>query len=518
MPRTTQPLNNALCLLCCALAALCISTGSYSAEPTLAEPTPSKSAPEWNVELEVERFKRLIGASSLSDFEVDWRAYMQDLAAGKVQPVPQQHGATHWPKDRLTMRDGEIHQGVLLEEEANNYKLLQIVCRPGKPLYMLSRRYDKASVAQVDRLSDEQRANLLKLIDDYRHRNQQLKIDKNNIQLGQRQGDFNRSWRTYRGEGFVLESTADEDTMRTVIVRIDQRMQALRQYLPPHIEPQRPLTISLLGSRDEYATYLAQLHIKVSNVALYDARQNQVIAFNDRDQLTKRWETAHAELRAHILELERRKSELAKALAAEAEELRKKNFPQAAITELMRLRQVKFNLESQQKSNEIIAARRKNERLLEDMTEEAYRPLYHELFHAYLENFVFVHASRDVPRWLNEGLAQVFESGQMESGTLRIDAPDPVRLEKLTAELSRPDVLSLRELFSAPPQSFLAIHGQQSAAANRLYLYSWGVAYYLAFARAMPGSDEQVGILGTPALNRYVLDTAQPAAVKRQHP
>ena len=42
---------------------------------------------------------------------------------------------------------------------------------------------------------------------------------------------------------------------------------------------------------------------------------------------------------------------------------------------------------------------------------------------------VYNPATHDVPRWLNEGLAQVFEGGQLESGSLRIDAPDRVKLE-----------------------------------------------------------------------------------------
>ena len=31
----------------------------------------------------------------------------------------------------------------------------------------------------------------------------------------------------------------------------------------------------------------------------------------------------------------------------------------------------------------------------------------------------------DVPRWLNEGLAQTFEAGLLEADTLRIDTPEP---------------------------------------------------------------------------------------------
>jgi len=56
--------------------------------------------------------------------------------------------------------------------------------------------------------------------------------------------------------------------------------------------------------------------------------------------------------------------------------------------------------------------------------QRAFALLNHEAFHAYLANFVVSGESRRVPRWLNEGLAQVCESGVWEGETFRIDSPD----------------------------------------------------------------------------------------------
>ncbi|NIP84408.1 MAG: hypothetical protein GTO03_02155, partial [Planctomycetales bacterium] len=87
----------------------------------------------------------------------------------------------------------------------------------------------------------------------------------------------------------------------------------------------------------------------------------------------------------------------------------------------------------------------------------------------------------DVPRWLNEGLAQVFESGLWEAGVLRLDAPDPALLAALQADLQGAQPLPLGELLAAPVAQFLVRHGQQAGRSHRLYLYSWGLAYYLIF-------------------------------------
>jgi hypothetical protein len=106
--------------------------------------------------------------------------------------------------------------------------------------------------------------------------------------------------------------------------------------------------------------------------------------------------------------------------------------------------------------------------------------LYHEAFHAYLENFVYPQNRFDVPRWLNEGLAQVFEDGLLELGTLRLDAPNRTRLDSLQADLRSGSPLSLAELLTADGRSFLVSHADNAATSQRHYLYSWGLAHYLA--------------------------------------
>ena len=64
--------------------------------------------------------------------------------------------------------------------------------------------------------------------------------------------------------------------------------------------------------------------------------------------------------------------------------------------------------------------------------------LYHEAFHAYLRNNVYPRQKYDVPPWLNEGLAVIFEGGLLEGNTLRVDAPNPVALKKLKADMAGP--------------------------------------------------------------------------------
>src|SRR5262249_11218184 len=80
-------------------------------------------------------------------------------------------------------------------------------------------------------------------------------------------------------------------------------------------------------------------------------------------------------------------------------------------------------------------AAKANDGKFETATRQLFQTLYHEAFHAYVGNFVYPPAGRgnpdgpgELPRWLNEGMAQVFETAVFEAGELRIGHADRTRL------------------------------------------------------------------------------------------
>ncbi|GAG51144.1 unnamed protein product, partial [marine sediment metagenome] len=152
-------------------------------------------------------------------------------------------------------------------------------------------------------------------------------------------------------------------------------------------------------------------------------------------------------------------------------------------------------------------ADRRNQQVLDQVERQMFERLYHEAFHAYLENYVYDGQHHDVPRWLNEGLAQVFEDGRLESGTLRIDAPRKSALMRLQGDLQSAERLSLAEVLSAEPEVFLVTHTQKGRASSRHYLYSWGLAYYLTFNK---------GILAADVLEEYVADSQRSVAPRKR--
>ena len=116
-------------------------------------------------------------------------------------------------------------------------------------------------------------------------------------------------------------------------------------------------------------------------------------------------------------------------------------------------RQRKWDQEQAEAHRRMEVLERENAAQFDEITRQMFTRLFHEAFHAYVENFVYPQDKCDVPRWLNEGLAQVFEEGILELGTLRLDAPSRTRLADMQSDFAaNPD--SRSQSSSAP----MAVH------------------------------------------------------------
>ncbi len=181
------------------------------------------------------------------------------------------------------------------------------------------------------------------------------------------------------------------------------------------------------------------------------------------------------------------------------EDLRKNDVPPADRQKIVLAEQKKWEDQRKEARKKMTALDRKNAAKFNEVAGQMFRRLAHEAFHAYLETFVYPRLSYDVPRWLNEGLAQTFEAGLLEADTLRIDTPNLVALARLQSDLTGSDPLKLADLLNAGSETFLSGHADGGAMASRSYYYSWGLAYYLAFDQ---------GVFGTPQFDAYLSPTA----------
>ena len=139
-------------------------------------------------------------------------------------------------------------------------------------------------------------------------------------------------------------------------------------------------------------------------------------------------------------------------------------------------------------------ADQKNHAAFERATKELFAVLYHEAFHAYLASWVYPPPGPEVPRWLNEGLAQIFETAIVEAGELRLGHADADRLGKAKAALRQNQLVPIDQLLRAEAKQFQAAHAGDRKETGQYYLTAWATAFHLTFERRL---------LGTTALDAY---------------
>lgn len=401
-----------------------------------------------------------------------------------------------WRLESLTLKNGKQYQGLVQARREREIDFAEIVQRPGKPTFAIIRGIDASQVAKIEMLPAAEHAELQKKFHDYRHKALIEAGEMEKVKLTPVEVD-GHSYLGYRGSWFTLLSTADEESTRRCVVRVEQIYRAYRTLLPPRQQERQELTIYLYSSLDEYRQRLRALELNLLSPAIYSARLHMILAGGELAHYAQRL----AEVRREMKELEKTYDKLEKdfavSLAAISDELRREGFTKDEIALELQLRKTDWKNERAAVMARVHEQDRRNQARFDEVTREMFARLYHEAFHAYLDSYVYPPERHHVPTWLHEGLAQVFEGGQLEGDSLRIDAPDRERLKLLLADLNAADPLSLSRLLVAEERTIAGDHGGRES--ERHYLYAWGLSYYLVTEK---------NLLGSSALDEFVSQQA----------
>lgn len=392
------------------------------------------------------------------------------------------------------MLDGRVYTGLIDSEDDAWINLAQIQRAPGRPMHVVIRPIERQRAALVVRLAGPQHDELRKRLEEFIHRASIEAGRMDAVSLAPIE-EGGLSFRHYHGHWFSLDSTVDETTTRRIIVRTEQVFLAYRQVLPPRLDVARPLRLLVFASPEEYHAYLERLGLKINNGACYLQQENLVVAGSDVARFAAelaKVNAQHEQLRRELEELEKRVQQRLKDLS---QQLQKDGTNKRDTARLLKAEKRKALEQLDQKEKEIGRFDRENSQLFDKVTRQMFTRLYHEAFHAYLENYVFPYDRYSVPLWLNEGLAVLFESGLVESDTLRIDAPNAAALRGLKEDLTAGHPLELATLLAADRGAFAQPSDTLNSPSDRYYLYAWGLAYYLTFEKHLLGSE---------ALDRYV--------------
>jgi hypothetical protein len=407
-------------------------------------------------------------------------ALLAAVAAAQTPP-----GGDDWKYDVVYRKMGEAFRGLVDEQSASVVRLRCVSRRPGSPTVVYCIELAARDVQRVELAPEEDRERLRQRLDVLRQERHTLTENLKLLDPGARgqtrSGDSLDlrpvPWVVPSGGGalefrsphFRLVSNARRDEVHLAAVHLEQVYAAYTRFLPPRAAG-APTLIVLTGSRADYQKLLEGRGLNLTNPAFYDAEHNQIVCTSDLQRLADELQKAREHHARLLKDLAKSEKELEEAYKGSG------NIPPKLKARLAEV------------PKRIAVTEDRNLAVFHRAQQRLFQRLYHEAFHAYLSNFVYPPAESAVPHWLNEGLAQVFETAIVEVGELRIGHADPERLEAVRRAISKGALLPLADLLRAGSKQFQVAHGASQQASDRYYLASWALTFYLTFDRKALGS------------------------------
>jgi hypothetical protein len=386
-------------------------------------------------------------------------------------------GGRDWKFDVLLLKNGKSFQGLLVEERPEKIRFQCVMRRPGERTVVFATTFAPQEVARLTRLDPAERARLQKRLQALDPSGQGEQAWMETLRLRRAPwGSAGRPGWSYRSEYFILHSDAEEGQVRRAAAHLEQIYAAYTRFLPATRTASAPTTILLAHSPAEYRRLLKeQKRSAFRNPAFYDPSENQIVCASDLQQRQEDLRAVREQHDRYLRELDQREADLGL-------------LPKGDVQDRLRR-------ELQIARRKIEQANQKNQDRFAAATRRFYQTLYHEAFHAYLGNFAIPPGQGEVPRWLNEGLAQIFETAVVEAGELRIGHADKNRLGLVQEAVRRGGLVAVADLLKAGSREFVVAHASDQQLSDRYYLASWALAFYLTFERRK---------LGTPELAAYV--------------
>ena len=409
------------------------------------------------------------------------RALVVVLLACPAFAAPPPPAPTDWAFDVLHLKSGVVHKGLILDEGEAGVRFRIVRRAPGRPTVWLTCAFGRGEYERLEKLTPEARAELKAKLAEIDPAAEGRRLEKLDLKPAAWLGKENAALR-YDSDYFTLVSDAPEEIVRRAADRLENVYAAYARYLPPRRDSGTPTIIHVHQTLDGYRT-AQPVGANFRNPAFFEPGANRVVCGTDLQKLGDDLARARVQAKQALDELSKQEAEV-RRLYGKKPELERHLLPVA------------------ENRGRIRQAGRANEAAFDRATQQLFRVLYHEAFHAYVGSFVFPHAAKDgpprpgeLPRWLNEGMAQVFETAVFEAGELRVGHADRERLTATTDALAGKGLTPIAELLAAGPTAFAVVHGGRRPDSDRAYVTAWAVASYLMFDRH---------VVGTAALDAFV--------------
>ncbi len=391
--------------------------------------------------------------------------------------------------EQVDLINGRTLEGLVLEETQTMVKMRLVSRKIGRPTLTSTEEFRRDEVRFIRHLPVGEREELsrkLKELDQQRDLflASLRMLDAPSPQLTNRgiegirptpvawEDDPNQTAWAFESHYFRLTTNLREPLAVLVTLQLEEVFRAISNLFPPRL-PGKPTRIRIWSDQLGYLRAVGRGQASLDHPAVFDSLGNRILGGTELARL----EGESIELRRHhakqlgILNL--REIEIQKAMGGKIPT----DFAEMAVRARRELRD----------------ADQKNDHAIRQSRNQLLQILNHESIHAYLGNWVYDQQKQPLPRWLNEGLAQVYETGLIEAGELRADWPDSTRLAGVRQLIREGKFPALRHILADSPDHFLVrVEGggdkPNRESSREAYLASWILTYHLTFGKKLlPG-------------------------------
>jgi len=459
------------------------------------------------------------------------RADIKSIERGKDGPSgADAAGAARW-RDVVLLKDGDEHRGLIVSEDddAIVFDLVMSGASVSKTLTMRI-TIGRGKIKEVRRLTDDKRAAARAHIEN-------AKREEEHDARGERDIEIERTFwdskdkkqripaRMVELEHFVIEANTDEDFLRKAAHRLRKVFDAYKRHFGVDRNEAERVRVVIFNSMGQY---YASIDHAVKNPAFYapdlklvaagcDVAAYRAVIDNIREHHAKLTE----QLKAEQARIDKARAEVRAIVDKYHKQLHtagKTTSRGRAIMDLIRRAERRWQihvmkLEKPLKDirREIGELNRRNERVFDERARHMLRMLYHEGFHAFLDQFLFDEKLvKKVPRWLNEGLAQYFEEARVEGSRLVLGQENRRKIAFLRKARREGKLVPMAKMLTAGAEDYLVKDTSDLEKSTKHYLQAWCLIHLLgekgrlkkgtldAFVRAMAGGADPIKAL--PAL------------------
>ncbi|MHC4606580.1 MAG: DUF1570 domain-containing protein [Planctomycetota bacterium] len=453
--------------------------------------------------------------------------------------------------DVLHMKDGSVREGFILAEKAEAVTL-EILMKGSKGEIngLIKVDFPRADIARIERMPDEGRKQARKRAAWFADRRKRLAAALAKIRPAPAAVEGKKGLRAV-GSFFEVLSTCDERFLKEVTYDLELVFDAYQEFFSIQRKKTPRIKVYLFADKAEFQRFqIDKIETVVDNPAFYHSEDNYIAAYNmiQKEEAAKIRDEIHR-LEQEIRDWKKKSRDEEKRVKEEAQELRREIARQAkaakdqgaapsAVKE-WQSQQMKKLKELERQANKDLRKFRKeankaieqcqkvishNARVLKEQNKAMFEMLYHEAFHAFVNNLLWEKRKTEIPRWLNEGMACYFERSVVENGSLVHGAVHPGFMKLLGGKMKENELHPLTKILKAGVELFVVAHGQDPTASGTCYAQSWLLVHYMTRKLTREQIDayvESVTVKGRDPVAAFekmmVQTTAQVEAALRKH-